>query len=38
MSPAVVAFVAVLALLTAIGVHDLQHRLEKWAYDRPVED
>ena len=38
MSPVVVAFVAALALLTAIGVHDLQRRLEKWVYDRHVAD
>ena len=38
MSPVMVAFMTALALLTALGVHDLQRRLEKSAYDRHVED
>lgn len=38
MSTAVWGLMAVLALLAAVAVNDLQRRLERWAYDRHVED
>ena len=38
MNTAVWGLMAVLAVLAAVAVHDLQHRLERWAYDRHVED
>ena len=38
MSTAVWGLTALLALPAAVAVHDLQHRLERWAYDRHLED
>jgi hypothetical protein len=34
----VTVFTIALAGLTALGVHDLQAWLERWDYDRHVED
>ncbi|PQM45242.1 hypothetical protein C1Y40_04601 [Mycobacterium talmoniae] len=38
MSTAVAACAAVLTVLTASGLHELQLRLERWDYDRHLED
>lgn len=38
MSPGILALVAVVALLTAVGVRELQDRLERWASDRRVDE
>ncbi len=35
---AVVALAAALAVMTAIGVHELQRWLETWVYRRHVQD
>ena len=34
MSAVVVTLAVVVAVVTVIGVHEVQHRLEMWDYDR----
>ena len=38
MSIVMAAFLVALALLTAVGLREVQCRLEKWSYERHLED
>lgn len=38
MTALLVSCLSLLAMLAALGVHDLQARLERWDYERHAED